>query len=138
MTAFQERIIEIARTWIDTPYHHQASLKGIGADCVGLLCGVGKEMGIIPESYRMPLYDPFGSGETLFCELARFADHIPTGDRQPGDVLIISVLNTPSHVAIMTDRGMIHSATWLKRVVEHAIRPTDERKIHSVYRIRES
>ena len=29
-----------ARSWIGTPYHHRASTKGAGADCLGLIRGV--------------------------------------------------------------------------------------------------
>lgn len=47
------RVVEIARTWIGTPYRHQASCKGAGTDCLGLLRGVwralyGQEPEIIP------------------------------------------------------------------------------------------
>lgn len=35
-----ERAVLEARTWLGTPYRHQASLKGAGADCLGLLRGV--------------------------------------------------------------------------------------------------
>ncbi|REC53631.1 peptidase, partial [Rhodosalinus sediminis] len=30
------RVIAIARSWLGTPYHDQASLRGIGCDCLGL------------------------------------------------------------------------------------------------------
>jgi cell wall-associated NlpC family hydrolase len=33
-------IVAEARTWIGTPYRHQASLKGVGCDCLGLVRGV--------------------------------------------------------------------------------------------------
>lgn len=33
-------IIAAARSWIGTPYHHQASVKGVGCDCLGLLRGI--------------------------------------------------------------------------------------------------
>jgi cell wall-associated NlpC family hydrolase len=33
-------IVEEARSWLGTPYHHQAALKGVGCDCIGLLRGV--------------------------------------------------------------------------------------------------
>ena len=35
----REHIVEAARDWIGTPYRHQASKKGVGADCLGLLRG---------------------------------------------------------------------------------------------------
>jgi NlpC/P60 family putative phage cell wall peptidase len=46
-----EEIIAAARSWIGTPYRHQASLKGVGCDCLGLLRGVWREvMGAEPEA----------------------------------------------------------------------------------------
>lgn len=36
--------VDIARRWIGTPYLHQASVKGAGTDCLGLLRGVWREI----------------------------------------------------------------------------------------------
>ena len=33
-------VAEIARSWIGTPYQHQASVRGVGADCLGLVRGI--------------------------------------------------------------------------------------------------
>jgi len=38
------RIIKTAFDWLDTPYQHQASLKGAGCDCLGLIRGVWREL----------------------------------------------------------------------------------------------
>ena len=37
-----EAIIAEARSWLGTPWHHQASLKGVGCDCIGFVRGVAK------------------------------------------------------------------------------------------------
>jgi NlpC/P60 family putative phage cell wall peptidase len=37
-------IVAAARSWIGTPYRHQAALKGVGCDCLGLLIGVWREV----------------------------------------------------------------------------------------------
>ncbi|MFP7570832.1 peptidase [Marivita sp. S2033] len=36
-------IVDLARGWIGTPYVHQASMRGAGADCLGLLRGLWRE-----------------------------------------------------------------------------------------------
>ena len=36
----KKQIIQTARQWLDTPYHHQARVKGVGVDCIGLVIGV--------------------------------------------------------------------------------------------------
>jgi hypothetical protein len=46
-----------ARTWIGTPYRHQASVKGVGADCLGLVRGIWREV-IGPEPAVVPPYSP--------------------------------------------------------------------------------
>lgn len=37
-------VVRLARSWIGTPYHHQASRRGIGTDCLGLIRGVWREL----------------------------------------------------------------------------------------------
>ena len=37
-------VVRLARQWVGTPYHHQASKRGVGADCLGLVRGVWREL----------------------------------------------------------------------------------------------
>ena len=46
----RQDVVTAAREWIDTPFHHQARLKGVGVDCVGLVIGVARELALVPES----------------------------------------------------------------------------------------
>ena len=52
-------IVRAARGWIGTPYVHQASVRGAGCDCLGLLRGVeGAQRGHLgggPPLRRPPL-----------------------------------------------------------------------------------
>ncbi|MFY8139958.1 MAG: peptidase P60, partial [Caulobacter sp.] len=51
------RIVAAARGWLGTPYRHQASVKGVGCDCLGLVRGVWRELyGQEPET--APPYRP--------------------------------------------------------------------------------
>lgn len=88
----REAIVKAARGWLGTPYHHQASLKGVGADCLGLVRGIWREL-YGPEPEAMPAYtrdwgDATGS-ETLLAaacrHLARLDDVKAAG---LGDVLV--------------------------------------------------
>ena len=49
------RVIAIARSWLGTPYHDQASLRGVGCDCLGLARGVWREI-VGPELFPIPAY----------------------------------------------------------------------------------
>ena len=44
MPTMHPHIIALARDWLGTPYHHQASLRGVGTDCVGLIRGIYREL----------------------------------------------------------------------------------------------
>src|SRR6185437_10583982 len=46
------RVLDEARTWIGTPYHHMADIKGVGVDCAMLPVRVFCDLGIVP------LFDP--------------------------------------------------------------------------------
>lgn len=50
-----EAIVASARRWIGTPYCHQASTKGAGCDCLGLVRGVWRDV-IGPEPEAIPRY----------------------------------------------------------------------------------
>lgn len=83
------RILDAARGWIGTPFHHRASIKGVGTDCLGLVRGVWRELyGGEPEP--LPDYAPDWAGATgreTMLEAAR--RHLtPVDTPQPGDVLL--------------------------------------------------
>ena len=43
----RERVVEVARSWLGTPYMHHARLKGVGVDCAQILAAVYEEAGVI-------------------------------------------------------------------------------------------
>ncbi|MFC5385358.1 NlpC/P60 family protein [Aquamicrobium segne] len=63
-------VVGEALTWMGTPYRHQASAKGLGCDCLGLICGVWRAL----YQYELPAphdYAPDwncdGGGERLLA-----------------------------------------------------------------------
>lgn len=54
-SAAPKKVIAVARTWLGTPYHDQASLKGVGCDCLGLARGVWREV-VGDEPFVIPPY----------------------------------------------------------------------------------
>jgi len=50
-------VVAEALTWLGTPYRHQASLKGVGCDCLGLVRGVWRAV-YGPEPAPIPAYRP--------------------------------------------------------------------------------
>ena len=110
-----------ARLWLGTPYRHQASLRGVGCDCLGLLRGVWRGLyGAEPEApppYSGTWAESAAPGTDPLTEAA--ARHlVPVPDRpaacapRPGDVLLFAFRrHLPArHCAIATgDGAMIHA-----------------------------
>lgn len=111
----REQIIAEARAWIGTPYCHQASLRGVGCDCLGLLRGVWRAV-YDAEPELTPAYAPDwaeASGEEKLAEAARrHMAEVAPNDAAPGDVLLFRWRpHLPAkHAAILTAPGrMIHA-----------------------------
>ena len=131
-------IVETARTWLGTPYRHQASRRGVGTDCLGLLRGVWREM-IGEEPERAPPYTPDWaelSGRDTLLEAARsHLCEIPAGAAMPGDVLLFRMdLGVPAkHCAIITGSDRIIHAYWGRAVVETRLVPWWRRRIVAAF-----
>jgi len=123
----REAVVAAARRWLGTPYRHQASVRGEGADCLGLIRGVWREViGTEPET--TPAYRPdwaeVGGEETLLAAARRWLREIPVDAAALGDVILFRMEpGCPAkHCAILSDLEgpeprMIH-AYWGRAVVE--------------------
>ncbi|ALG90162.1 MULTISPECIES: NlpC/P60 family protein [Actibacterium] len=127
-----------ARRWVGTPYRHQASVRGAGADCLGLLRGVWRALyGHEPE--LIPAYTPdwgeAGADERLWRALARHMPGKPLEQAAPGDVILFRMRAraVAKHVALQAgvgaDASFVHaysghgvvespqSGPWTRRIV---------------------
>ncbi|HEX5998060.1 MAG TPA: NlpC/P60 family protein [Hyphomicrobiaceae bacterium] len=108
-------VVTLARTWLGTPYHHQASVKGVGCDCVGLIRGVWREVyGAEPQTlpgYTRDWAETQGH-EHLLGAARRHLVEIAPANAQPGDVLIFRWRpNTPAkHCAILATGDRVRGA----------------------------
>jgi NlpC/P60 family putative phage cell wall peptidase len=96
-----------ARTWVSTPFHWEASLKGIGCDCRGLLTGIARELDR-PEAETIEAnvvgYTRRIDETALLAGLDRvFARK--DGEPEPGDVLAFRIQRKVQHLGVMIDRG---------------------------------
>lgn len=128
-------IVATARGWIGTPYVHQASARGAGCDCLGLLRGVWRDcLGAEPEA--VPPYSPDWSevrhDERLWRAAARWLVEKPVAAGSAGDVILfrmhqravakhLGILSGPrAFIHAFSGHGVIESALtlpWQRRVV---------------------
>ncbi|MEM8664339.1 MAG: NlpC/P60 family protein, partial [Pseudomonadota bacterium] len=130
--------VAAARGWIGTPYHHQASCRGAGCDCIGLVRGVWREM-LGPEPERMPAYTPDWAEargrETLLEGAARHFLPVALDAVQPGDILLFRWKSgTPAkHVGISAGPTFIHAYDSAGAVVEGALSAVWKRKLAAAF-----
>lgn len=108
-------IVRAARAWIGTPYHHQASLEGVGADCLGLVRGVWRNvMGAdaeVPPAYTRDWAEATGE-ETMLAAARRHLVEIDAGTARPGDVLVFRLRagTVAKHAAVLaTPLTFVHA-----------------------------
>lgn len=102
----RERVVAAARDWLGTPYRHQASCKGVGCDCLGLIRGVWREV-LGPEPERAPAYTPDwaeATGEERLLGAAhRLMNRVRDENAQRGDILLFRMIERgpAKHVGIL-------------------------------------
>ena len=131
-------IVAEARAWLGTPYVHQASCKGAGSDCLGLVRGVWRAV-LGEEPIKVPPYTQDwseASGLESLWDIARA--HLiekPMSQANPGDVVLFRMRGgaVAKHLGILThvdpSSSFIHaysghgvvestlSTPWARRVV---------------------
>ncbi|MFZ3582324.1 peptidase [Loktanella sp. DJP18] len=131
-------LVAEARSWIGTPYGHQASVKGAGCDCLGLIRGIwrslhGDEPTVIPR-YADDWSEPQGE-EVLWAAARHHMTAADDGPVKPGQVLlfrmrdgavakhlgVISAIGSaPAFVHAYSRHGVVESPLsdpWKRRIV---------------------
>lgn len=113
----REDVVSEARKWLGTPYHHQAAVRGVGADCLGLLRGVYAalcgEQTETPPPYAASWGEADGQ-ELLLNAAHKYLNIVAYPKWKAGDVLVFRVRNARSakHCAIaLDDVNMIHAVS---------------------------
>jgi NlpC/P60 family putative phage cell wall peptidase len=134
MTADPALVIAVARSWLGTPYHDQASVRGVGCDCLGLARGVWREA-VGDEPFPIPPYSrdwgETGPSEVLAEGARAMMQEIAPTDVSPGALVLFRMAPRAiaKHVGILTaPHRFIHSYERLG-VVEEFLTPTWRRRI---------
>ena len=134
-----EEVVACVRQWIGTPYHHQASRKAVGCDCLGLVRGVWREI-YGREAERPPPYSrdwaEASRTESMLAAADRYFNRIKLSDIQLGDVVVFRLRAgfVAKHTGILTsDETMVH-AMERSVVSEVALGPWWRRRLAGAFR----
>jgi len=129
-----DAVIAAARRWLGTPYHDQASLCGVGCDCLGLARGVWRDLVGVEQQSIPPCSRDWGETgvREVLAEGARaMMIEIPLAQNGPGALVLFRMAPRAiaKHVGILTaPDSFIHAYDRLG-VIEEALTTAWSRRI---------
>ncbi len=133
----RDEIMRAARSWIGTPYRHQAATLGAGCDCLGLLRGVWRSLyGSEPEA--LPNYRPDWRDDRHAGALLAAAERllIPAdGGLRDGQVVLFRLGRQPApkHCGIVGAGGRFVHAQEGLGVIEGNLTEGWQRRIAGLF-----
>jgi NlpC/P60 family putative phage cell wall peptidase len=128
------RVVAAARGWLGTPYHDQASVRGVGCDCLGLARGVWREV-VGPEPFPIPPYSrdwgETGPREVLAEGARRSMIEIEAAEAGPGALVLFRMMPRAiaKHVGIVAPEWRFIHAYERLGVVEETLTMAWRRRI---------
>ena len=123
--ATRKTILKHARTWVGTPYQHQAKCKGVGVDCAMLIAGVAEDCKIdidydfVPNySKQWHLHNREEKLKGILLDVGFI--EIPLEDAKAGDVLGFKYGRVMSHIGIKAPNDKIIQAHGQLKMVTEA------------------
>jgi cell wall-associated NlpC family hydrolase len=130
----RDRVIEIARACLNTPFRHQGRIPGLALDCAGLAIHVVKELGLPYKDMHNYSRVPHDGKLRAMMELQPCLEPVTTPE--PGDVLLMRFGKEPTHVAIFTGTTIIHAYEHVGKVCEHGLDADWHAKVVAAFRIK--
>jgi len=126
----RETILQTAREWIGTPYHHRARVKGAGCDCLMLIVDAFTVAGLLPPDIVVPEYSRdmmYHSDDSSYLDaVLEYCDEVDSP--APGDLALWKFGKTYSHGAIVSAwPTVIHAYAPFGHVIEMAV--TDDLRL---------
>jgi NlpC/P60 family putative phage cell wall peptidase len=127
-------VVAAARVWLGTPYHDQASVRGVGCDCLGLARGVWRDV-VGLEPLPIPPYSrdwgESGPREILAEAARQMMIEIPAREAGTGALLLFRMRAgaIAKHVGIVTGANRFVHAYERLGVIEEPLSPAWRRRI---------
>jgi NlpC/P60 family putative phage cell wall peptidase len=134
---WRDQVVTEARTWIGTPYHHMADVKGAGVDCAMLLVRIYCDLKFAPPFDPRPYARDWmlhQTEEKYIGWLEKYCVRVPEPDA--GDIILYKFGKTASHGAICVNEGLMIHAYAPSRRVELREQRVIEGKLHSYWSLK--
>jgi cell wall-associated NlpC family hydrolase len=112
----REQIVREAWTWVRTPYHPSARIKGVGVDCAQLLYMVFNSFGLIPDmppEAKSSRWFVSNKDQSYLTTILTLAKEITESEVGPGDIVLFRQPNYQvfHHAGIVVDwpHSIIHA-----------------------------
>lgn len=140
----RDLVIAEAREWIGTPFKLQAAIKNVGCDCVGLIIGVGKQVGLARDIHLKadvlpPQHYTLRSNPNILLD--QLDSMFTSIDAPEQGALALMLFGKHFHLGFLaqeidhpTKYSLIHQDISAGEVVEHALTPSLYSKIVTIYR----
>jgi NlpC/P60 family putative phage cell wall peptidase len=134
----RQDIVAQARRWVGTPYHHQQSHLGVGADCLGLVRGVWRDLygaeTEAPQPYSRDWAEAEGT-ETLIEAASRHMTAVPVAEARGGDLVVFRYRRSSpaKHVGILCAPERVVHAMEGGPAVEMSVTPWWRRRIVAAF-----
>lgn len=114
----RREVVDIARSYKGTDFHHQGRLPGVGLDCAGVLICIGRSIGVVPADFDVEPYPLPPDGRTMMALCRKYLIPVSRAAMRPGDAVVVIVDSDsghPQHLGIVGDYwhgglSMIHAA----------------------------
>lgn len=95
-------VVKEAREWIDTPFEHQHRVKGALVDCIGLIIGISRNLGLVPADFNFTSYARAPDGKTFIdgCE-AHMGGRVSLDKLLPGHACVFRFGTMPQHIGVV-------------------------------------
>ncbi len=131
--ATPEQFVEVARTFLNTPYHHQQCSR-YGVDCIGLILAVGLELGYDWRKFDIPDRPGRPDGQSFVRQIEAVCGNPVERSPRVGDLLVFKIYKEPQHCGLMTDIGLLHADRQWGKVIETSLGYWEKRLV-AVYEI---
>lgn len=113
MNRIRAAVVAEARSWLGTPYHHHARIKGAGVDCAQILLAVYCDALCLAPDLDVGHYSTqwhLHRSEELYLQWLALAGARRVQTPAPGDIAMFRFGRTFSHSAIHVDDGrLVHA-----------------------------